>query len=194
MRMILASTNRGKFQEMKEQLLPYGIDLIFGGDLPSPPYVEETGATYEENAFLKARAWASSAKVPALADDSGLEVDALGGAPGVHSARVVPGKDSARTEWLLEAIKDADDRSARFVCSIAVVFPDGRSPLAVTEYCAGRIAASPAGESGFGYDPVFIPDGYEKTFSELGVDIKNTISHRAKAVKSIAEMLRPVIE
>ena len=194
MRMILASTNRGKFQEMKEQLLPYGIDLIFGGDLPSPPYVEETGATYEENAFLKARAWASSAKVPALADDSGLEVDALGGAPGVHSARVVPGKDSARTEWLLEAIKGADDRSARFVCSIAVVFPDGRSPLAVTEYCAGRIAASPAGESGFGYDPVFIPDGYEKTFSELGVDIKNTISHRAKAVKSIAEMLRPVIE
>ena len=194
MRMILASTNRGKFQEMKEQLLPYGIDLIFGGDLPSPPYVEETGATYEENAFLKARAWASSAKLPALADDSGLEVDALGGAPGVHSARVVPGKDSARTEWLLEAIKGADDRSARFVCSIAVVFPDGRSPLAVTEYCAGRIAASPAGESGFGYDPVFIPDGYEKTFSELGVDIKNTISHRAKAVKSIAEMLRPVIE
>lgn len=192
--MILASTNRGKFQEMKEQLLPYGIDLIFGGDLPSPPYVEETGATYEENAFLKARAWASSAKLPALADDSGLEVDALGGAPGVHSARVVPGKDSARTEWLLEAIKGADDRSARFVCSIAVVFPDGRSPLAVTEYCAGRIAASPAGESGFGYDPVFIPDGYEKTFSELGVDIKNTISHRAKAVKSIAEMLRPVIE
>ena len=194
MRMILASTNRGKFQEMKEQLLPYGIDLIFGGDLPSPPYVEETGATYEENAFLKARAWASSAKLPALADDSGLEVDALGGAPGVHSARVVPGKDSARTEWLLEAIKGADDRSARFVCSIAVVFPDGRSPLAVTEYCAGRIAASPAGESGFGYDPVFIPDGYEKTFSELGVDIKNTISHRAKAVESIAEMLRPVIE
>ena len=192
--MILASTNRGKFQEMKEQLLPYGIDLIFGGDLPSPPYVEETGATSEENAFLKARAWASSAKLPALADDSGLEVDALGGAPGVHSARVVPGKDSARTEWLLEAIKGADDRSARFVCSIAVVFPDGRSPLAVTEYCAGRIAASPAGESGFGYDPVFIPDGYEKTFSELGVDIKNTISHRAKAVKSIAEMLRPVIE
>ena len=139
MRMILASTNRGKFQEMKEQLLPYGIDLIFGGDLPSPPYVEETGATYEENAFLKARAWASSAKLPALADDSGLEVDALGGAPGVHSARVVPGKDSARTEWLLEAIKGADDRSARFVCSLAVVFPDGRSPLAVTEYCAATV-------------------------------------------------------
>lgn len=194
MRMILASTNRGKYLEMKEQLRPYGIELLFGGDFPFPPYVEETGSTYGENAFLKARAWALSAKMPVLADDSGLEVDALGGAPGVHSARVVPGKDSARTEWLLEAIKGADDRSARFVCSIAVVFPDGRSPLAVTEYCAGRIAESPAGESGFGYDPVFIPDGYDKTFSELGSDIKNTISHRAKAVKSIAEMLRPVIE
>ena len=194
MRMILASTNRGKYREMKEQLLPCGTELLFGGDLPSPPHVEETGATYEENALLKARAWALSAKLPVIADDSGLEVDALGGAPGVHSARVVPGKDSARTEWLLEAIKGADDRSARFVCSIAVVFPDERSPLTVTEYCTGRIAESPAGESGFGYDPVFIPDGYDKTFSELGPDIKNAISHRAKAVKSIAEILKPVIE
>lgn len=194
MRMILASANRGKYREMKEELLPYGIELLFGGDFPSPLSVEETGATYVDNALLKARAWALSSRLPAIADDSGLEVAALFGAPGVHSARVVPGRDSDRTEWLLCAMKGKKDRAARFVCSIAVVFPDERSPLTVTEYCAGKIAENPAGDSGFGYDPVFIPDGYDKTFAELGSNIKNVISHRAKAVKSIAEILRPVIE
>ena len=194
MRMILASSNRGKFREMKEQLAPIGVELLFGGDFPSPLNIEETGASYEENALLKARAWAESAGLPALADDSGLEVEALGGAPGVRSARVVAGEDSACTEWLLDAMRGEKNRAARFVCSIAVVFPDGRGTLAVTEYCAGRIAESPAGESGFGYDPAFIPDGYDKTFAQLGEKIKNTISHRAKAVKTIAEMLLPVVQ
>lgn len=194
MRIILASGNRGKYREMKKQLEPFGIELIPGADVTAPLEVEENGATYEENALLKAKAWAEATGLPVMADDSGLEVTALGGLPGIRSARIAEGGDKERTRWLLEQMKDREDRRARFVCSIAVVIPGMKEPLTVTEYCGGRIAREPAGESGFGYDPVFIPDGYENSFAELGDEIKNKISHRAKAVKSIAEKLIPVIQ
>ena len=194
MQMILASTNRGKFREMSAQLAPLGIELLFGGDFAKPLEVEESGTSYKENALLKARAWAESTGLPALADDSGLEVDALGGAPGIHSARIIKGSDKERTEWLLASMKDKKDRAARFVCAIAAVFPDGRDALTVERYCPGRITESAAGTSGFGYDPVFVPDGYTETFAELGEEEKNKISHRALAIKSIAEMLVHVIE
>ena len=194
MQIVLASGNRGKYAEIKEMLKTSGAELIFGGDMPSPLEVDETGTTYEENAMLKAEAWAKSTGLPAIADDSGLEARALGGMPGVHSARIVDGSDKDRTDWLLSELSGKEDRAAQFVCAIAVVFPDGHAPVTLTEYCCGRIAEAPSGTSGFGYDPVFIPDGYSKSFAELGDDIKNKISHRAKAVKGIAEMLGSVVQ
>ena len=194
MQMILASTNRGKYREMKAQLEPLGIELLFGGDFEKPLDVDETGESYAENALLKARAWAEATGLPALADDSGLEAEALGGSPGIHSARAVEGSDSDRMYWLLGEMKDKSDRRGRFACAIAVVFPDKKEPLTVTKYCPGQITREPAGESGFGYDPIFVPDGFDKTFAELGGEIKNKISHRAMAVKGIAEMLIPVVQ
>ena len=194
MQMILASTNRGKYREMKAQLEPLGIELLFGGDFEKPLEVDETGEGYAENALLKARAWAEAIGLPALADDSGLEAEALGGIPGIHSARIIAGSDRDRMYWLLGEMKDKEDRRGRFACAIAVVFPDKKEPLTVTKYCPGHITREPAGESGFGYDPIFVPDGFDRTFAELGDEIKNKISHRAMAVKGIAEKLIPVVQ
>ena len=194
MRIVFASGNRGKYREMKAQLEPIGVELLFGGDMEGPHEIEENGETYADNALIKARAWAEATGLPALADDSGLEAEALGGLPGVHSARIVEGSDADRTRWLLGELADKEDMRGRFACAIAVVMPGGREPLVVTRYCPGVIIREPRGTSGFGYDPVFIPDGFDKTFAELGDEIKNKISHRALAVKGIAEMLRAVIE
>ena len=194
MQMILASTNRGKYREMKAQLEPLGIELLFGGDFERPLEVDETGESYAENALLKARAWAEATGLPALADDSGLEAEAIGGIPGIHSARIIEGSDRDRMYWLLGEMKDKEDRRGRFACAIAVVFPDKKEPLTVTKYCPGHITHEPAGESGFGYDPIFVPDGFDRTFAELGDEIKNKISHRAMAVKGIAEKLIPVVQ
>ena len=194
MQMILASTNRGKYREMKAQLEPLNIELLFGGDFERPLEVDETGESYAENALLKARAWAEAIGLPALADDSGLEAEALGGIPGIHSARIIAGSDRDRMYWLLGEMKDKEDRRGRFACAIAVVFPDKKEPLTVTKYCPGHITHEPAGESGFGYDPIFVPDGFDRTFAELGDEIKNKISHRAMAVKGIAEKLIPVVQ
>lgn len=194
MQMILASTNRGKYREMKAQLEPLNIELLFGGDFERPLEVDETGESYAENALLKARAWAEAIGLPALADDSGLEAEALGGIPGIHSARIIEGSDRDRMYWLLGEMKDKEDRRGRFACAIAVVFPDKKEPLTVTKYCPGHITREPAGESGFGYDPIFVPDGFDRTFAELGDEIKNKISHRAMAVKGIAEKLIPVVQ
>ena len=194
MQMILASTNRGKYREMKAQLEPLNIELLFGGDFERPLEVDETGESYAENALLKARAWAEATGLPALADDSGLEAEALGGIPGIHSARIIEGSDRDRMYWLLGEMKDKEDRRGRFACAIAVVFPDKKEPLTVTKYCPGHITREPAGESGFGYDPIFVPDGFDRTFAELGDEIKNKISHRAMAVKGIAEKLIPVVQ
>ena len=194
MQMILASTNRGKYREMKAQLEPLGIELLFGGDFERPLEVDETGESYAENALLKAMAWAEATGLPALADDSGLEAEALGGIPGIHSARIIEGSDRDRMYWLLGEMKDKEDRRGRFACAIAVVFPDKKEPLTVTKYCPGHITREPADESGFGYDPIFVPDGFDRTFAELGDEIKNKISHRAMAVKGIAEKLIPVVQ
>lgn len=194
MRIVFASGNRGKYREMKAQLESIGVELLFGGDMEGPHEIEENGETYADNALIKARAWAEATGLPALADDSGLEAEALGGLPGVHSARIVEGSDADRTRWLLGELADKEDMRGRFACAIAVVMPGGREPLVVTRYCPGVIIREPRGESGFGYDPVFIPDGFDKTFAELGEETKNKISHRALAVKGIAEMLRAVIE
>ncbi len=194
MRIVFASGNRGKYREMKAQLEPAGVELLFGGDMNGPHEIEETGETYAENALIKAKAWAEATGLPALADDSGLEAAALGGRPGVHSARAAEGGDADRMRWLLGELAGKEDRRGRFACAIAVVTAPDKEPLVVTRYCPGTIISEPRGTSGFGYDPIFVPDGFDKTFAEIGEETKNKISHRALAVKSIAEMLKAVIE
>lgn len=194
LKMILASGNKNKYREMKAVFEQIGIDLLYGGDVENPPEVNETGGTYRENALLKARAWAEITGLPAIADDSGIEVAALGGAPGVYSARVAPGSDADRTAWLLSEMKGKADRSARFVACLAVVFPKREEPVVCERICEGRLAHEPSGAFGFGYDPIFIPNGYERTFSELGDSVKQKISHRALALKCIAEMLKPMVQ
>lgn len=194
LKMVLASGNKNKYREMRAVLEEIGIDLLYGGDFENPPEVDETGDTYEENALLKARAWMEFSGLPAIADDSGIEALALGGAPGVRSARAVPGSDADRTAWLLSAMEDKTDRRARFVACLAVAFPGTEKTAVCQRACEGTLARAPIGSGGFGYDPIFIPDGYEKTFSELGDQIKQKISHRALALKGIAEILKPVVE
>lgn len=194
LKMVLASGNKNKYREMRSVLQEIGIDLLFGGDFNMPVEVEETGDTYEENSYIKAKAWMDFTGCAAIADDSGIEVDALGCVPGVHSARIVPGSDADRTNWLLAQMAGKEDRTARFVACLVAVFPEIDKPIVCQKNCEGKLALTPAGSSGFGYDPIFIPNGYDKTFSELGDEIKQKISHRALALKGIAEMLLPVVQ
>lgn len=191
MTLVLATRNPGKIAEIKA-LLP-GVRVRPAASFPGCPEPEETGRTFVENALIKARTVARFTERTTLADDSGLEVDALDGAPGVRSARYA-GEDATDQENIhrlldaLSGIPDAD-RTARFRCVMAVVVPDGR---AWTEegVCEGRIIREPLGESGFGYDPLFVPAGYANTFGELDATIKNRISHRSKALRRIARALQ----
>ncbi len=164
------------------------ISLKFYSDAPE---VVEDGITYAENAIKKASVIAQYTGHLTLADDAGLEVNALNGAPGVNSKRWVgeDATDAKRIASLLEALEGVTDRRARFVAAIAVVRPD-TDPEVVIGVCDGRITYTPAGESGFGYDPIFVPDGYEQTFAELGEKIKNQISHRAKALQQALALIR----
>ena len=190
---ILASNNQGKYREFKAILEPLGFSLVPQAVAGVDFEVNETGDTFEENAFLKASTIAEYTNFPAIADDSGLCVAALDGAPGVHTARFGGGKDwtdEQKYRYLLERLEGAEDRSAKFVSCICLVMPGGRTVTARGE-CPGRIAAEPAGDGGFGYDPVFIPEGYEEPFGVLGTDVKNKISHRARALAAFrAELER----
>lgn len=178
--LLLATTNKGKYKEFE---FITGRKLIFAPEI-ADLIVEETGKTYSENAMLKAKTWAEKSGLPCLADDSGLEVEALNGAPGLYSARIVPGKDENKISWLLSKLEGNKNRNARFVASLALCVPD--EFIVICEgFCYGKISEIPKGLGGFGYDPVFIPDGYEKTFAELGFEIKNSISHRANAFRKM---------
>jgi len=190
---ILASNNQGKYREFKAILEPLGFSLVPQAVADVDFEVNETGETFEENAYLKASTVAQYTRFPAIADDSGLCVNALGGAPGVHSARFGGGKDwtdEQKYRYLLEKLEGAEDRSAKFVSCICLVLPDGRTITARGE-CPGRIAEEPAGDGGFGYDPVFIPEGHDEPFGVLGTGVKNKISHRARALEAFrAELER----
>lgn len=191
MTFILASNNMGKLREFRGILEPLGIGIVPQALAGIDFEVNETGDTFEENAYLKASAVAAVTHFACVADDSGLCVDALGGAPGVHSARFGGGKDwtdRQKYEYLLEKLAGVEDRSARFVCCISCVLPDGRQLTARGE-CPGRILTEPRGDAGFGYDPVFAPEGYDRSFAELGEDVKNTLSHRARALAAFREKL-----
>lgn len=195
MRLLIATMNQGKLREYQRLLADVpSLELETMASLDAPVDVVEDRDTFEGNAIKKATEIAAAAGVSCLADDSGLEVDALEGRPGVYSARYSgPGAtDERNNEKLLEELRDLPDtsRSARFRCAIAIVDAEGRV-LAVTDgTCEGRIARNPAGSHGFGYDPLFIPDGYQETMAELGPDTKNAISHRAKAALQLVPLLK----
>ena len=188
MKAVLASQNAHKLKEIQAILSGLGIEVVPESALGLDIDVDENGATFEANSHLKAEAVMRAANMPAIADDSGLMVDALDGAPGVHSARYGPkghdGTDDERIAFLLENMKDVPDaaRTARFVCVITCLWPDGRKIVARGE-CPGRIAFRPRGENGFGYDPVFFLPEKEKTYAELSGAEKNAISHRARALQ-----------
>ncbi len=191
MKLILATGNKGKIREFRQILEPLGYEIVSQSELGLKPDVEETGETFEENAFLKANAVLQATGHAAVADDSGLCVDALDGAPGVHSARYGGGKawtDQQKYEYLLQQLEGVSDRRARFVSAIVCLFPDG-SRIDVRGECPGRILTAAAGTAGFGYDPVFAPDGYDESFGQLGPEVKNRLSHRARALAALREKL-----
>ena len=183
MKLVLASKNEKKLKEMDEILSALGIEVISEAQAGVDVDVEETGTTFEENSMLKAKAVMEASGLPAIADDSGLCVDALGGAPGVYSARYGgPGLDDVgRYRLLLENMK-GQPRGARFVSVITCCFPNG-DVLTARGECPGTIAFAPMGEGGFGYDPVFFIPGLKKTFAQLTPEEKNAISHRGKALE-----------
>ncbi len=196
MKLILASGNRGKLREFREILEPLGVQIVSQAEAGFDLDVAETGDTFEENAFLKASAICAASDLPAVADDSGLCVDALDGAPGVLSARYGGGKawtDQQKYEYLLDQMRDKADRSAKFVSCICCVFPGGDILRARGE-CPGRILTAPAGTEGFGYDPVFAPEGYDESFGQLGPAVKNSISHRARALAAFRKELESYVD
>jgi XTP/dITP diphosphohydrolase len=195
-KLLVGTNNRGKVREYEELLanLPGAIKITFPAQEGLALEVEETGETFEANARIKALAYAQASGLPTLADDSGLEVDALDGAPGVHSARYAgPGRsDADRYRKLLDVLDNTPtgQRSARFRCVVALALPDGTVRTA-SGTCEGEIGFTPRGEHGFGYDPIFVVEGHGgRTMAELLPEVKNRISHRARALTAV----RPILE
>jgi len=192
MTVVLATKNPGKLAELRLLLADLPIEVLPITDvLPSYAAPAETGVSFEANAFIKARAAASASLLVAIADDSGLEVDAIGGRPGVRSARFARdgATDAENNAALLTALADVEDgkRTARFRCAIAMVdpFSDLDRPVTTDGRCDGKVLRSAAGDSGFGYDPLFMPDGADKTFAQLVEAEKNAQSHRGKAIRAL---------
>ena len=198
-RVVIATHNPGKLREMRELLAPYGVDAVSAAEL-SLPEPEETGTTFADNARIKAEAAAAAANLPALADDSGLSVEALGGAPGIHSARwAAPGKDFARAMRVVQeklvaaAANSPARRRAAFVSALALAWPDGQIEC-VEGRVEGTLVWPPRGTRGFGYDPMFMPDGHDRTFGEMSAEEKHGLpprgqglSHRARAFIKLSE-------
>ncbi|AQS60047.1 XTP/dITP diphosphatase [Desulforamulus ferrireducens] len=192
MKLVLATNNKGKVKELTTMLQPLGFQVVNIGAYPGFQEVVEDGDTFTANAIKKAVAAAKFTGELALADDSGLEVDALGGAPGVHSARFAgePKDDAANNRKLLELLAEVPEekRTARFRCVIAIAEPDGKYHT-VEGTCEGMILRELKGEGGFGYDPLFYVPEYQQTFGELDAAKKNAISHRGKALQKAREIL-----
>ena len=204
--LLLATGNAHKVEEIAAMLRDVpNLEIQSLRDFPAVEMPEETGATMRENARLKAQSCAQQSGIAALADDSGIEVDVLGGAPGVHSARWIEGSDEDRMRALLDRTNESstrnDERSARYRCAICVIFPDGRV-LETEGVCEGRIAREPRGENGFGYDPIFettpetgAPIEYSNcTMAQIPPEVKAQVSHRARAVAAMEELLRSVAD
>lgn len=194
MRIIAATQNKHKIREMEAITTDFGMEILTQEEAGLPAVeIEETGATFEENSALKARTICSMSGLPAIADDSGLSVDILNGAPGIYSARYAgpAADDAANNEKLLATLSDvpAEKRTGRYVSVITLAYPDGRLLTARGE-CAGTLLTAPRGSGGFGYDPLFVPDGTEMTFAEMSAEQKNRISHRARALARLREILK----
>lgn len=190
MRLVLASKNKKKLVEMQEILSALGVEVVLQSEVGVDVDVEETGTTFAENAALKARAVCKASGLPAIADDSGLCVDALNGAPGVYSARY-GGEgldDVGRYKLLLENMRGMLDRRCGFVSAICCAFPNG-DEIAAQGECRGTLAYAPKGDNGFGYDPIFFVPEKKKTFAQLTAEEKNEISHRGKALCAFKEKL-----
>ena len=190
---VIASTNPGKIVEVRQIFAVLPLSLLTAEDVGSWPAVEETGDTYLANALVKARSVAAFTGKPALADDSGIEVDVLGGAPGVHSARYAGERatDEDNNAKLIAALDGVppEGRTARYRCVAVLVTPDGQEVAGIGS-CEGRIGFDPRGSGGFGYDPWFIPQGETRTMAELSAEEKHAISHRGKALRGVADKLR----
>ncbi len=190
MKLVLASKNKKKLAEMQEILSALGVEVVLQSEVGVDVDVEETGTTFAENSALKARAVCQASGLPAIADDSGLCVDALNGAPGVYSARY-GGEgldDVGRYKLLLENMRGQLDRRCGFVSAICCAFPNGDEVTATGE-CRGTLAYAPKGDNGFGYDPIFFVPEKKKTFAQLTAEEKNEISHRGKALCAFKEEL-----
>lgn len=188
---VFASHNAGKIKEIKELLQPFGINVKSALDMKLPD-VEETGSTFAENSLLKSQTIAELTGLPCIADDSGLCVDALNGAPGVYSARYAPNRDFDKgMEKLLAEMAQSPNKSrkAHFSCVISLAFPNGGYEL-FEGRVDGHIAAEKQGNGGFGYDPLFIPDGFAKSFAQMSKDEKNQVSHRGRAVEKLKAYLK----
>lgn len=190
---VLATKNQGKVREMRRLFGNLPLDIRSLADFPGLADVDETGSTFLENAHLKAREFARQTGQLCLADDSGLEVEVLGGEPGVLSARFAGSETGyeVKNAMLLAMIDKSGDRlrRARFVCAMALANENGNVVYSVEGVCDGSIAQAPRGGNGFGYDPIFIPEGYDKTFGELDDEVKERISHRARAAREIVRYL-----
>jgi XTP/dITP diphosphohydrolase len=191
-KLLLATRNQGKiveFRRILDALAPGEIELVGLDQFPDLHDVEETGTTFEENASLKAREMSEATGIPAIADDSGLCVDALNGDPGIYSARWSGehGNDQANIEKVLDQLKDVPDaeRGAYFICAAALYLPDGRTHCEEGRFY-GRILRSPVGENGFGYDPIFQPEGLEISSAQMSAEEKDAVSHRGTALRAIA--------
>ena len=190
MKVVLASKNRHKLVEMRDILSAQGVEVVLESDVGIDVDVEETGTTFEENSLLKAKAVMEASGLPAIADDSGLAVDALGGAPGVYSARYGGEEldDAGRYRLLLENMRGQLDRRCKFVSVITLCMPNG-DVISARGECPGTLAYAPQGENGFGYAPVFFLPEAKKTFAQLTPEEKNAISHRGNALKLFQQKL-----
>lgn len=185
---VIATNNKNKVREFQSLFPEVGIEFKSLKELGYDKEIIETGSTFEENAIIKAKQVAQDLKLTAISDDSGLEVEALGNAPGIYSARYAGGHDDARNNaLLLKNLEGVENRRARYVCAICVCQPDGDYRV-VRGVCEGRIIDEARGENGFGYDPYFYVEEFQRTFAEISLEKKNTISHRAKALRGILEI------
>jgi XTP/dITP diphosphohydrolase len=198
--LLVGTTNLGKLDEVRGYLTRLPLKTLALQSLGKSPAVVEDGATYEDNALKKASSFAEYSGLLTLTDDSGLEVDALNGAPGIYSARYCgeEGNDNKNNQKLLEALRQVpeEERTARFICVLALCAPKshGAKEWTVRESCEGKIAFNPRGRNGFGYDPIFFYPPLGKTFGEIDRETKATVSHRGKALKKLAQILPLVID
>lgn len=191
--LVIGTGNAKKGDELAEMLAPWGFSVVTLADVPEAIVVEENGTTFAENAALKAAEQAKHLRRWVLADDSGIEVDALGGAPGVYSARYAGPRaaDSDNNQLLLEKLRDVpmEERTARYVCHVSVADPNGTIRAESHDVCRGRIRDAPVGTNGFGYDPLFEIIEYHRTYGELGPHVKRALSHRSRALRAILPQL-----